>query len=217
MAIPLSERWTAHTERLDGVGEWLPPLGLRLILAWEFWEAGVGKLRGENWFAGIQSNFPFPFHLAPPDLNWAMATWFEIIGALALLLGLGTRFFAFTLLVLTAVATASVHWPDDWQTLAELAKGYAISDKGLGNFKLPLIFAVMLLPLIFRGAGQLSLDALLSRLAGNHTRRGIHDTSAWGLACLVIGVPLALLIPVPGLALAAAGVLMLGTHRLLLT
>jgi putative oxidoreductase len=217
MRNTLSERWTALTDRLDGAGAWLAPLGLRLILAWEFWEAGIGKLRGENWFAGIQSDFPFPFHLAPPSLSWGMATWFEIIGALALLLGLGTRFFAFTLLVLTVVATASVHWPDDWQTLAELAKGYAISDKGFGNFKLPLIFAVMLLPLIFRGAGRFSLDALLSRLAGNHAPRRIQDVSAWGLACLVIGAPLALLLPTLGLAVAAAGVLLLGTHRLLLT
>lgn len=216
MRNTLSERWLALTERLDGVGEWLAPLGLRLLLAWEFWEAGIEKLRGENWFAGIQSDFPFPFNIAPPDLSWAMATWFEIIGALALLLGLGTRFFAFTLLVLTAVATASVHWPDDWSTLAELAKGYAISDKGFGNFKLPLIFAVMLLPLVLRGAGKFSLDAVLSHLAGHGKPRGVQDVAAWGLACLVIGVPLALLAPTLGLGLAVGGVVLLAVDRLLL-
>ncbi len=216
MQHTLSERWLALTERLDGVGAWIAPLGLRLLLAWEFWEAGIEKLRGENWFAGIQSDFPFPFHLAPPDLSWAMATWFEIIGALALLVGLGTRFFAFTLLVLTMVATASVHWPDDWQTLAQLGQGYAISDKGFGNFKLPLIFAVMLLPLIFRGAGKFSLDALLARLSGQPGARGVQDVAAWGLACLVIGVPLALLLPVPGLALAVGGALLVALDRLLL-
>ena len=216
MQLNLSERWTALTERLDGVGDWLAPLGLRLILAWEFWEAGIEKLRGENWFASIQSNFPFPFNLAPPDLSWAMATWFEIVGALALLLGLGTRFFAFTLLVLTAVATVSVHWPEDWGTFAELAKGYAISDKGFGNFKLPLIFAVMLLPLVFRGAGKLSLDALLSRLSGQPAGRGVQDVAAWGLALLVVGVPLALLVPSLGLGVAAAGALLVGLDRLLL-
>lgn len=216
MRNPPSERWLALTERLDGVGEWLAPLGLRLLLAWEFWEAGIAKLRGENWFAGIQSNFPFPFNLAPPDLSWAMATWFEIIGALALLLGLGTRLFAFTLLVLTMVATASVHWPDDWSSLAELARGYAISDKGFGNFKLPLIFAVMLLPLLFQGAGKFSLDALLAGLAGNGKPRGVDDVAAWGLACMVIGVPLALLLPTLGLGLAIGGMVLLAVDRLLL-
>ena len=163
MRTSLGDRWVALTERLDGTGHWLAPLGLRLILAWEFWEAGMQKYRGENWFAGIQDKFPVPFNLAPVDLSWTLATWAELIGAVALLLGLGTRFFAFALLVLTAVATASVHWPADYGSLSELWRGYAISDKGFGNFKLPLLFLAMLLPLALRGPGRLSLDALLAR------------------------------------------------------
>jgi putative oxidoreductase len=216
MANTLSERWTALTERLDGAGEWLAPLGLRLLLAWEFWEAGIEKYRGQNWFAGIQSDFPFPFNLVPPDISWGIATWFELGGAVALLLGLGTRFFAFSLLVLTMVAIASVHWPMDWQSFKDLAMGYAISDKGFGNFKLPLIFAVMLLSLVFQGAGKFSLDAVLSGMAGNGQRRGVLDVAAWGLALLVIGVPVALLLPTLGLALAVGGAVLLALDRLLL-
>ena len=216
MRHTLSERWTALTERLDGTGDWLAPLGLRLILAWEFWEAGIEKFRGENWFAGIQSDFPFPFNLVPPDLSWALATWFELGGAVALLLGLGTRFFAFNLFVLTMVATASVHWPMNWQTLQDLAMGYAISDKGFGNFKLPLIFAVMLLPLVFKGAGKFSLDALLAGRLATRPLQGVQDTLAWGLAGLVIGLPLSLLLPTLGLTLAAIGLLLVALDRLLL-
>ena len=74
MAHDSTTRWLALSERLEGTGRWLAPLGLRLLLAWEFWEAGMQKLRGENWFAGIQADFPFPFNLVPPDLSWAMAT-----------------------------------------------------------------------------------------------------------------------------------------------
>ena len=33
---------------IDGVGHWLAPLGLRVLLAWEFFEAGREKLNGEN-------------------------------------------------------------------------------------------------------------------------------------------------------------------------
>ncbi|MCX7033766.1 MAG: DoxX family protein [Arenimonas sp.] len=218
MRNTLSERWTALTERLDGVGAWLAPLGLRLLLAWEFWEAGIEKYRGENWFASIQSDFPFPFNVVPPDISWTLATWFELGGAVALLLGLGTRLFAFNLFVLTMVATASVHWPMDWQTLQDLAMGYAISDKGFGNFKLPLIFAVMLLPLIFHGAGKFSLDALLSRWAGtgDSQARGVQDVAAWGLALLVVGAPLALLLPTLGLGLVVVGAVLLAADRLLL-
>lgn len=216
MRNTLSERWTALTERLDGVGDWLAPLGLRLVLAWEFWEAGIEKFRGQNWFGSIQSDFPFPFDRVPPDLSWAMATWFELGGAIALLLGLGTRFFAFNLFMLTMVATASVHWPMDWQTLQDLAMGYAISDKGFGNFKLPLIFAVMLLPLVFKGAGKFSLDALIASRFAARPMQTAPDTLAWGLAALVVGLPLSLLLPTLGLTIAAVGLLLVALDRLLL-
>ena len=158
-------------DRLDGIGLWLGMLGLRLLLGWEFFESGLEKFRGENWFADIQDRFPFPFSIVPPQISWQMATWFEIVGGLALVLGLGTRFFGVSLFVLTVVATASVHWPAEWTTLAELAQGYAITDKGQGNFKLPTLFLAMLLPLVLSGPGRLSLDALIAaRLPGVRRR-----------------------------------------------
>ncbi|MNQ62825.1 hypothetical protein D3C85_771850 [compost metagenome] len=89
--------------------------------------------------------------------------WAELIFALTLLVGLGTRFSALSLMVVTLVATAAVHWPADWHTLSELAQGYAISNKGYGNFKLPLIYLVALTPLLLSGAGKFSIDALLTR------------------------------------------------------
>ncbi len=148
---------------IDWLGLWFALLGLRLILGWEFFESGLEKFRGANWFADIQDKFPYPFNLVPPAISWQMATWFELVGGVALVLGLGTRFFAVSLFVLTIVATASVHWPVEWSTLAELAQGYAITDKGHGNFKLPVIFMAMLLPLMLSGPGRLSLDALVRR------------------------------------------------------
>jgi putative oxidoreductase len=146
---------------LESIGTWFPQLVLRLILAWEFGEAGIAKYNGENWFANI--TFPFPFNLVPPEFSWAIATYFEILGAVALLLGFATRFFSISLIVLTIVAIASVHWPESWNTLAELWKGYAITDKGFGNYKLPLLLLIMLLPLLFNGAGRLSVDHFLGR------------------------------------------------------
>lgn len=140
---------------------WLPQLFLRLILAWEFGEAGFEKLHGENWFANI--TFPFPFNLVSPEFSWHLSTFFEIVGAFALVLGLATRFFSASMIVLTVVAIAAVHWPDSWNTLAELWKGYAITDKGFGNYKLPLLYLIMFLPLLFGGAGKLSLDNFITR------------------------------------------------------
>jgi putative oxidoreductase len=149
---------------LNHLGEWFPQLFLRLILAWEFGEAGFEKLHGSNWFADI--SFPFPFNLLPPHISWGIATYFEIIGAFALAFGIATRFFSLSLIILTIVAIAAVHWPAQWSTLSELFTGYRITDKagdGFGNYKLPLLFLVMLLPLLFNGAGKASFDNWLSK------------------------------------------------------
>jgi len=152
------------TGTLDRYASVIPPLLLRLVLAWEFGEAGYAKLMGANWFDQVA--FPFPFNLLPPELSWQIATWFELIGAAALVLGLATRFFSLSLMILTLVAIAAVHWPAEWNTLGDLLSGYRILDEkgdGLGNYKLPLIFLVMFLPLLFSGPGKLSIDAVIHR------------------------------------------------------
>jgi len=165
----ISTASSVYTPRLDAVGRWLSPLALRTLLAWEFFESGREKLGGQNWFADLQDAFPFPFDQLPATLNWQLATWFELLGAACLLFGFGTRFAAASLLVLTVVATYAVHWPMEWNSLADLAMGYAISDQGFGNFKLPVLFMAMLLPLIFTGAGKLSVDAWLARWSPSAT------------------------------------------------
>lgn len=149
---------------LDRLAPVIPPLLLRLILAWEFGEAGYEKLTGSNWFEHVA--FPFPLNVLPAAVSWQLATWFELIGAAALVLGLATRFFVVSLIVLTIVAIAAVHWPSDWNTLGQLLTGYRIIDEegdGFGNYKLPILFIVMFLPLLFSGAGKLSLDYLISK------------------------------------------------------
>lgn len=145
-------------ETLDLVGLWIGLLSLRILLGWDFFESGLEKFHGDNWFADIQERFPFPFSLVPPEISWQMSTWFELVGGVALVLGIATRFFSVSLIVLTIVAIASVHWPDSWGTLSELYQGYGFTDKGFGNFKLPVLFLGMLLPLIFAGPGRLSFD-----------------------------------------------------------
>lgn len=130
---------------LDFFGAWLPQLALRLLLAYEFWNSGMEKLYGDNWFMDIQDRFPFPFDHVPAEISWQLSTWFELIGPVALVLGLGTRFFAVSLSILTVVAIVSVHG----------GRGYNVCDQG---WKLPLIYLVMFLPLIFAGPGKLSLD-----------------------------------------------------------
>jgi len=209
--LDAGRHWRSTTARLDGLHAWLAPLGLRLIMAWEFGEAGFEKLRGESWFAGIQAKFPVPFNWVPADLSWSLATWAEILGAFALALGLCTRFFAFSLLVLTFVATASVHWPESWSSLSHLWQGYQIRNvDGLGNFKLPLLFALMLFPLVLGGGGKLSLDHLIGSRLLPAAQPPRADATAWALAGIAFGLPLTALFPVTGLVLAVGGALYLG-------
>mgnify|MGYP003408599649 FL=1 len=148
---------------LDKSAPWLGLLAVRVLMGWEYLEAGLEKFHGENWFADIQNQFPFPFNIVPPAISWQMATWFEIIGGAALIIGLGTRFFSLSLIILTVVATAAVHWPAEWSSFAVLMKGYVITDDGFGNFKLPVLFLAMLTALLFYGPGKLSLDAFIRR------------------------------------------------------
>ena len=143
-------QYTVLTSALNQMGQYVGLLGLRLLLAWEFWESGITKYTDDNWFADIQGDFPFPFNLVPVDLSWFLATWSELLGAIALVIGLGTRFFSLSLIILTMVAWASVH----------AGLGYNVCDNG---YKLPLMYLVMFLPLLFSGAGKLSIDHWLAQ------------------------------------------------------
>lgn len=195
--------------RLRASGDYIWPLALRLILAWEFWESGVTKLHGANWFADIpwadwQKGFPWPFSTLPLELNWMAATWGELVFALMILFGLFTRFAAISLVVITAVAAAAVHWPAQWSGLAELWQGYAITSKdGSGNFKLALLFIIMLLPLVFHGGGKLSLDHLLLKISGRDAGAAdrIGDALALALGLAVLGVATVFVEPGWGLSL----------------
>lgn len=198
--------WDELVARLRAAGEWLPGLALRMILAWEFYEAGSQKLHGSNWFSGIQEQFPFPFDSVPASFSWGMATWFELLGGIAILLGLFTRFFTISLMVLTVVAVAAVHWPGEWSGLGELWKGYAISDKGFGNYKLPLLYLIMFLPLLFNGPGKLSLDHLLAKVTGRGLVTPISDPASIGLAALAVGVPLVFVLPKFSMVIIALGI-----------
>lgn len=156
--------WQSIVGILNPVGDWFGLLPIRLLMAYEFGSAGMMKLNGNNWFANIQDNFPFPFNVIPVEISWFLSTWTELLGAFGLVLGLFTRFWAIGLIVVTYVAILGVHMPSEWSSLGELWEGYRVTPKdGSGNFRIPLLFIVMLLPLVFAGAGKLSVDHLLAR------------------------------------------------------
>jgi putative oxidoreductase len=148
---------------LDPAGDWLALMPIRLLMGYEYFNAGLMKFNGNNWFANIKDDFPFPFNVIPVEISWFLSTWTEMLGGLALVIGLFTRFWAFSLIIVTIVAIAGVHWPEDWSSLAELWKGYAVTNKGFGNYRIPLLFIAMLIPLLLKGTGKLSVDHWLSK------------------------------------------------------
>lgn len=160
-------RWD---ERLRGLMAWMgtfaPGLFLRFILAFEYIQSGLEKYHGDNWFGDIQTQFPFPFNVIPVNISWFIATWFELIGGALLVVGLGTRYVAVSLMVLTFVAAYAVHFPAQWHGFGDFWMGYAVTDDGYGNFKLPLLFFLMFLALAGYGPGRLSLDHSIARRRG---------------------------------------------------
>lgn len=104
--------WLNSTRKLDFLG----PLALRLYLVPVFWVAGSNKLAGIDgviaWF-GDGLGLPFPAIMA-----W-LATGAEILGAIALLLGLAMRWFCIPLMTTMLVAAFQVHLKNGWQAIAD--------------------------------------------------------------------------------------------------
>ena len=76
---------------LNWIGTFFPQFVVRALLAWEYWESGLEKYHGENWFANVQDKFLFPFNMVPVEASWFMSTWFELVGSIMLSAGLRSR------------------------------------------------------------------------------------------------------------------------------
>jgi len=125
------------------------PLALlgRLLLAALFLPAGIGKLTGFAGTVGYISSVGLPL----PGLGAALALTVEILGGMALIIGLGTRPAAVILALFTLVATYVFHgyWaaPADQQFMQQLL------------FFKNVAVAGGLLTLAAWGAGAWSVDA----------------------------------------------------------
>jgi putative oxidoreductase len=125
------------------------PLSLigRLLLAWLFLPAGIGKITGFAGTVGYVASAGMPM----PQVSTALALVIEVVGGLALVLGFGTRWAALVLALFTLVASFFFHnfWavPADQQMVQSLLfyKNVAV----VGG----------LLTLAAWGAGAWSIDA----------------------------------------------------------
>jgi putative oxidoreductase len=125
--------------RLDGVPYALLALPLRAAVATVFWNSAMAKLA--NWDTTIElftDEYKVP--LLSPEIAANMALSIELTAPVLLVLGLLTRAAALVLLGMTTVIEVFVY-PEAWPTHIQ--------------------WAAMLLVLICRGAGKLSLDHLI--------------------------------------------------------
>jgi uncharacterized membrane protein YphA (DoxX/SURF4 family) len=105
--------------------DFFAPLLLRLYLVPVFWMAGTHKLEGfdgiVDWFGNSDWGLGLPF----PYLLAILATAAELIGAIALLLGLGLRYMAVPLMFTMVIAMTSVHGQYGWQAIADTGAPFA--------------------------------------------------------------------------------------------
>lgn len=126
---------------LERVPYSLLALPLRVAVSVVFWSSAMAKLA--NWNTALTlfaEEYRLP--LLPPELAAFMAVGVELATPVLLVLGLFTRIAALVLLAMTLVIEVFVY-PQAWPT--------------------HLQWAAMLLVLLCRGAGALSLDALAAR------------------------------------------------------
>ncbi|GMR18092.1 MAG: DoxX family protein [Gammaproteobacteria bacterium] len=113
------------------VADFLGPLALRLYLVPIFWMAGTQKWGSMEstieWFGNAEWGLGLPF----PALMAYLATLTEIIGAVALLFGLGVRWVSIPLMGTMIVAIVSVHLQHGWLAIAT-GGGFFATDRTVG-------------------------------------------------------------------------------------
>ncbi|WP_243751438.1 DoxX family protein [Paraburkholderia sp. BL10I2N1] len=129
---------------LERVPYWLLAIPLRLAVATVFWNSAMTKLA--DWNAALElfrEEYKVP--VLPPDVAAHIAVSIELSTPVLLVLGLGVRPATLVLLGMTLVIEIFVY-PQAWPTHIQ--------------------WAAMLLVLLCRGAGALSLDHLIRQRWG---------------------------------------------------
>lgn len=130
-------------------------VAVRIVLAWIFTYYGAGKLFGLFNGPGLHRTgvfFSTTAHLHPGALFAVLGGVIEFGGALALALGLGARLAGLALIGDQVMAMITVTWKHGINSLSA-TPGY--------EFNLTLV--ALALVVVALGAGEFSIDALISR------------------------------------------------------
>ncbi len=124
----------------------LPLLLIRLVLAYGFYSTATMKWQNISGVAEWFESLGIPM----PALSTYIAASTEAAGVVLLTLGLATRMISIPLIITMIVAIVTVH----------LSSGFEAGNNG---FEIPLYYMIMLLVLLFNGAGRISADFNLNR------------------------------------------------------
>jgi putative oxidoreductase len=123
----------------------LPLLGIRLWIANVFWKSGLTKI--DSWQSTIdlfRDEYKVP--VLSPEIAALMGTGVELTAPILVALGLGARFGALALLLMTAVIEFTY-----------------------GSFDIHKVWALTLLLIITHGPGRASVDYLIRKRLENST------------------------------------------------
>jgi len=129
----------------------LAPLLTRLVIGFGFHATGHGKLQNLAKVTGFFTDLGIPF----PAVNAAFVSWLEFIGGVCLILGLGTRIFAF---MLTCSMTVAVLTGDRADFIKDVPWDL------MSVTSIP--FLISLVWLVVYGPGPISIDWFLSKWLG---------------------------------------------------
>ena len=153
--MPVIDRIRKATDlgqKTTAVLAFLAPLATRIVVGWAFYLTGSGKWAHFDNTVTFFTELGIPF----PEKNAAFVASLELVGGIAIILGLLTRLFAAGLastMIVALITADRTKFLESWSTASE------ISPTDISSF----MFLLFFLWLLFYGAGPLSLDWLLAR------------------------------------------------------
>ena len=121
---------------------------------------GWGKL--QMFLAGQHEMFGDPIGIGS-KLSLILVVFAELVCAILVVIGAATRLAAIPVVIAMGVAAFVAHGSDPWTMQAAAMAFFSGASKSWASKQPALMFLVVFLALVFTGAGQYSVDALIAR------------------------------------------------------
>src|SRR5262245_47491374 len=144
--------------------EWVP-VPVRLVIGFGFMAHGWAKFsRGPAGFAKLLAQIGAP----SPELTAWVSTFVEILGGLAIFVGVFVEVVSVPLIIMMLVAMFKVHLRYGFSSINTIGLSADGPKFGPPGYEVNLLYIAGLLALILGGAGALSVDRLLGRRMDPH-------------------------------------------------